>query len=928
MWEIYAYQNSDSLFGVFNAAAAIHASNDYMSAVAAVAFCGFVAALVAYAFAPEKLQGWKWLGSVVLVFSVLILPKVTVGIVDKTGGSAVKVVDNVPFGVAVLGSITSTIGHTLTGLFETAFQVIPGVGALPAELSYQRNGLMFGNRLIREAGNVVFQDPGFRTDLINFIHNCTSYDLVDGTLDPTVFTSSDNVWPLMGSPNPARFSTMTSTGGAISVDTCPNVYRSLDGRLPAQITRIQGRLAFQLNPTLPGAAAATAIAGQIQQAYLKNSIANAAATAADILRQNAVLNAIEDTGQIVGQKVNDPAAMVLAVGRAQAVAQQNASWINAGKVAEQALPVFRNVVEAITYALFPLFVLLLLLTSGRDTMMAFKGYAAILIWIQLWPPLYAILNYMASVYAAYDLAAAADLGTGTKALALQTASVIYSRAISGEAVVGYLAISVPFIAWAALKGMQNMGTALVGGLSGLQGTLSGATSAAAAGNVNMGNVAMDQMQLAPNRTSAFMGSLQNDLSGDTFSSNALTGRTAASLLRNQGFASRVVSMRVSEQDVTEASQQADAARSEAVSAGQQRSTLLTEAFTKGLSKLRSTRSATGSTSSSFEQMGESLNRLDQIAQSVSKRTGLSQSQVATIAFGASGSLGLSTPAASAKVQGSAGKNYQSGILTDEQKVLNSMTADQIAEFKQFGDRVSRDSSVMNSFASDSREGREMSSRLSTATSQAERAEAAFAQRRTLAERMSAAHERGETLSIDIAQDPHNLDMFMRYAEQYGGTSAAAHTLMGAELARQGLRPTRVFSDGTALPSSFGGIRASYDQARAEGSFSPSLDGARQTNDAQVAGYSNINRGAAVKPGKSGAPPIRSDIQGARERIHGQAAGAVGGFDAKAQIVETPDRTLKSRKSLFVQTGKQVAGDADVTLDAAKDAVKDLLKRDK
>jgi conjugal transfer mating pair stabilization protein TraG len=104
--------------------------------------------------------------------------------------------------------------------------------------------------------------------------------------------------------------------------------------------------------------------------------------------------------------------MVLAVGRAQAVAQQNASWLNYGKVAEQALPVFRNVVEAVTYAMFPLFVMLLLLTSGRETMLAFKGYAAVLIWIQLWPPLYAILNYMASIYAAYDLAAAADLGTG------------------------------------------------------------------------------------------------------------------------------------------------------------------------------------------------------------------------------------------------------------------------------------------------------------------------------------------------------------------------------------------------------------------------------------------------------------------------------------------------------------------------------------
>ena len=53
MWEIYAYQNADSLFGIFNAAAAINASSDYLAAVAAVAFCGFVAALIAYAFAPE-----------------------------------------------------------------------------------------------------------------------------------------------------------------------------------------------------------------------------------------------------------------------------------------------------------------------------------------------------------------------------------------------------------------------------------------------------------------------------------------------------------------------------------------------------------------------------------------------------------------------------------------------------------------------------------------------------------------------------------------------------------------------------------------------------------------------------------------------------------------------------------------------------------
>jgi len=923
MWEIYAYQNSESLFGIFNAAAAIHASSDYLAAVAAVAFCGFAAALIAYAFAPEKLQGWKWLATVVLVFSILIVPKVTVGIVDKTGGAPVKVVDNVPFGVAMLGSVTSTIGHTLTGLFETAFQVIPGQGALPSEFAYEKNGLMFGNRLIRETGNVVFQDPNFRTDLINFIHNCTMYDLIDGTISPSTFSTSSDVWALMATPNPARFSTITASGSSVDVDTCPNVYANLNGRIPAQITLIQGRLAFQLNPTLPGAAAAAAIAGQIQQAYLKNSIADAAATAADLIRQNAVLNAINDTSNIIGQKVNDPAAMVLAVGRAQAVAQQNASWLNYGKVAEQALPVFRNVIEAVTYALFPLLVLLLLLTSGRETMLAFKGYAAILIWIQLWPPLYAVLNYMASIYASYDLAAAADLGAGVKALSLQTASTIYSRAISGEAVVGYLAISIPFIAWAALKRMENFGTALVGGLSGLQGVLSGSTGAAATGNVNMGNVAMDQTQLAPNRTSAFMGSLQNDLTGNTFSSNALTGRTAVSLLRNQGFASRVVSMRVSEQDVTEASRQADAARSDAVSASQQRSAVLAEAFTRGLAKVRSSRSSSGSTSSSFEQLGETMTRLDQISKSVADNTGLSQSQVARIAFGASGHLGINAGIAGAQAQASGEKAYLSGLSAEQRKVLGAMTSEQIAEFKQFGDRVSRDSSLVNALSNDSREARELASRLATTTSRAVRADASFAERAALAERLSSAREHGETLSIDIAQDPHNLDMFMRYAEQYGGNSAAASAMFDAELARQGLRPNTVFSDGTALPTSFGDLRGRHQAEVTEPLLNPDVVAGNRGHKREVSRFGHSVPRVEESPLPS---TLRDEVRTRAEQVRQQTESSQDRVDSNAEIIRTPDGTLASKKSLLKQTGKQVAGDAGASIDAIKGAVQDVFKK--
>jgi conjugal transfer mating pair stabilization protein TraG len=236
-----------------------------------------------------------------------------------------------------------------------------------------------------------------------------------------------------------------------------------------------------------------------------------------------------------------------------------------------------------------------------------------------------------------------------------------------------------------------------------------------------------------------------------------------SLLRNQGYASRVVSMRVSEQDVQDASRQVDAARSEAVAASTERSAVLSEAFTKGLAKLKSSRSSTGSTSSSFEQLGQTIDRLDQISRSVSESTGLTQSQVARIALGVTGHAGFNARFVGAQLNASADKTYLSGLSADERKVLGALTSEQASEFKQFGDRVSRDSSVASLVATDAREARELSSRIATTTARSARADASLADRTAFSERLAVARERGDSISIDIAQDPYNLAMFTRYA---------------------------------------------------------------------------------------------------------------------------------------------------------------------
>src|SRR5262249_24099271 len=70
---------------------------------------------------------------------------------------------------------------------------------------------------------------------------------------------------------------------------------------------------------------------------------------------------------------------------------------------------------------------------------------------------------------------------------------------------------------------------------------------------------------------------------------------------------------------------------------------------------------------------------------------------------------------------------------------------------------------------------------------------------------SSLHESGVAISIDLARDPHNVDLFRRLTETYGDSSAAL-VLLESELARQALKPTRLASfNGSGLPLSFSGV---------------------------------------------------------------------------------------------------------------------------
>jgi hypothetical protein len=575
-------------------------------------------------------------------------------VVDKLGSQSPVAIGNVPIGVAFFGHYTSLVGDVMTRFFETAFQVIPDTNAqLPTELAYQKNGVMFGNRLIQASRAATIGDPQLRTDLIAYVYNCTVYDLQDGTIDPAAFSQSTDIWSLMGNPNPARFSTW---GTPVQVDTCPNVYTQLANRLPPEIARARALLAFQLNPSMDPALAPGVIDGQIEQAYTKTKIAVAAQGAADLLRQNIMINLVQDTNSLAGLKLNDPAATMLATARANATASTNASFLTMGRIAAEALPMVRNVIEAVVYAVFPFVFLLFLLAQGRGLAMAIKSFVMSLVWIQLWPPLYAILNYVGTLASARNLAAAARMGSGTQGLTLDTAASIYQGAISDQAIAGYMVVSIPIIATAIIKGGEVAFQAVTA-TSAIQSAASSEAAGATKGLVTQNAVSMDQQQLAPTRTSAFMAST-TDARGTTIQGSG----PDAGVFRYQATLSRLAStFTVTERQATALGESAREAESFATTQREAMQRSQATAMTHALGiqdSYEKSQQRTGATSTSE---GGSTNTqfqtLNSVARDVNRRLGLSDDSTVGKTIAASASIGAKIPlteiGADAKAEGRA-----------------------------------------------------------------------------------------------------------------------------------------------------------------------------------------------------------------------------------------------------------------------------------
>ena len=496
MFELFTLGGGTYLVDLLNAVAAITGGGAYLMLAQIAGVAGLAWVLFRTAFGGSWKDNAKWMLLFVAVWGAMIVPKATVRVVDRLDPAlAPAVVANVPVGLALFASVTSQVGDGLTRLTEQAF-------SLPNDLQYRRHGLIFGARLAAKATRLEATDAVFARNLRNYARQCVFHALLLGHVSADDLRESTDLWSLVtatGTPSagasPARMMELATRSGGGTVDRTIVTCRDAAGQLNAQWTAETSRAGTIFGRRIFPDAGTDALARAELLAALPAAhdfLIGASRSAADIMRQQMVLNAVHDAGEQWAAEAGNAAAL-RAYTEARAEAQTVSAYRAIGRQAETWVPLLKIVFECLYIGAFPMAVLLMLTPAGAAI---FRSYVTGLIWLQSWGPLYAILHRISMGEAAERMQAAAAMPGGDIGISLVAQAGI--RAVSSDVAVmsGYLSMSVPFLAAALAYGLSKATVLATSVLAVGQDAASSAAHEGTTGNISLASTATDTHRYA------------------------------------------------------------------------------------------------------------------------------------------------------------------------------------------------------------------------------------------------------------------------------------------------------------------------------------------------------------------------------------------------------------------------------------------------
>lgn len=386
----------------------------------------------------------KWAGFYVLVIAVLVGDKRNVQIIDLSEPAAIYQVDNVPTGLAAPASLITRIGAGMAQVYDFVF-------ARPDALTYSKTGMLFGAQLAAGSSDFRFSEPEIQRMFSDYVHNCVVGDIMLNNKYSIgdLMNSTDPYALIFSKPSPLRglydknrnFLTCEQATTKINTDSSDISGRNMFPFLQQVLNRMHGFTNQVFGPT-NGASTAlfTEMLGDSYNYFHGNSM-----TSTEIIRKNVVMNGLRSGLESFSAQNGDTAGLVNTATQTS-MAKMRLSQATSASIAANTLPVMHSVLLGMTMALFPVLIVLAVVSSLSWTII--KGYIYTIAYLQMWPILFSILNHAMNFYLQGKL-------KGT-AVTLATFDQVQNTYSDIGTTAGWLALSIPFIAWGMVKGLGQV----------------------------------------------------------------------------------------------------------------------------------------------------------------------------------------------------------------------------------------------------------------------------------------------------------------------------------------------------------------------------------------------------------------------------------------------------------------------------------------
>lgn len=509
MYSLETIGAGEMLWTLFNAIAALlrpDGGSLIQSFIILGTVIGAVASLWYTVFQNTFRPFLSWFISTQVIILGLFAPVATIHIKDVLTGFQ-RTVDNVPFALAFTASTLSSVGTGVTKVIERVFQPAPNyVGGAgfqlqsSDQLAYSQTGFMFAASVMAQMKGVQISNDDMMDNMKEFVNQCVVYDALIGTKYTLHdLKRSNDIWGLVstGASELRGFAWRDVTRGAngefvgsagTTIITCKaGVDKFNDMWIEARtslVTEFQDKVrdhcGFGARTT---SALSNAIAMNLPGAL--NKLTHSARLASEQLQQQVMISSI--------LLANDRKSIELGgspnLDVRRAYLQQRNTLKTTGEATSYTLPSLKNVFEALVYALFIFVVMVCMMPNGWKTL-AF--YLKIMLWLQLWPPLFAILNFIMTEILSSSTASALGTSSG-----ITIANMVGLSNIANDmaATAGYLTVSIPILSWVLIELGGYAFVSMVSGVLGVsQSAASGAALEKTTGNYSAGGVTLESTQ--------------------------------------------------------------------------------------------------------------------------------------------------------------------------------------------------------------------------------------------------------------------------------------------------------------------------------------------------------------------------------------------------------------------------------------------------